>query len=69
VYELAVTCGIIEVKMGAYLWGGNGREIMDREAMNLACEGATEIENGGIGCIGMGVFMLKYKCGSVFFTL
>lgn len=21
-YELAVTCGIIEVKMGAYLWGG-----------------------------------------------
>jgi hypothetical protein len=55
--------------MGAYLWGENGREIMDREAMNLACEGATEIENGGIGCIGMVAVMLRYKCGSVFFTL
>ena len=52
------------------IYGGeNGREIMDREAMNLACEGATEIENGGIGCIGMVPVMLRYKCGSVFFTL
>jgi hypothetical protein len=42
---------------------------MDREAINLACEGATEIENGGIGCIGMVAVRLRCKCGLVSFTL
>jgi len=42
---------------------------MDREAINLECEGATEIENGGIGCIGMVAVRLRCKCGLMSFTL
>jgi len=49
--------------------GNNGRGLMDREAINLECEGATEIENGGIGCIGMVAVRLRCKCGLMSFTL
>jgi hypothetical protein len=62
---LVVTYGRIEATVNAYLWGENGRGIKDIKAINLACEGATRVENGGFGCTRMVAIMLRCKCGSI----
>ena len=47
---LVITYKRIEAKVDAYLWGKNRRGMKDIKTINLACEGATKVENDGFGC-------------------
>ena len=48
---------------GCLFVGKNGRGTNDREVMDLMCEGATRVENGGFGCTRM-VAVLSYHSGA-----
>ena len=48
---------------GCLFVGKNRRGTNDREVMDLMCEGATRVENGGLGCTRM-VAVLSYHSGA-----
>jgi hypothetical protein len=48
---------------GCLFVGKNRRGTNDREVMDLMCEGATRVENGGFGCTRM-VAVLSYHSGA-----
>jgi hypothetical protein len=56
-------CWIFLWLVAACLWEKNRRGTNDREVMDLMCEGATRVENGGLGCTRM-IAVLSYHSGA-----